>query len=541
MAAALAAVLPLAFAAPAQATIQDNPDQSQTLMLSSQRNVALMAQTFTAGTTGQLDRVSLATDTPTGFVRANLTIQTVNSKGAPSGSQIGPTIGLSGSVTCCKLFHDYWFQPMIPITGGTQYAIVVQVSAGTLTWYDSGSVNNYAGGREYVGSPWATTNHWNFAFKTWLVSNTAPTIAVDKGAVSVPEGTAPTNSGTCSDPDGDTVSLSASSGTVSKTCTSGAWSWTQPASDETTTTQTVVITADDGQGLTNTAQFTLDVTPVAPTATILTDPLTVPEGSPVPFTGAATTPSSADTASLQLSWTVLKNGSPYSSGSGPAFSFTPDDDGSYLVTFSASDDSGMSDSKSMTVTATNVAPNVSSISFTPSVQLVTTAGETVNFKGTFSDADTADAYTITWNFGDGATATGLTPSHPYAAAGTYTVTFQVSDGEGGVGRATVSVPVQTTQAALGSIAGAVQALPGLNAGQKKSLVAKLNAASAAAGRGDTTAAHNQLNAFLNELQADVNSGNVSSRDAGILRSAVHAVLGSLGTYNRFLEWWPLEA
>jgi hypothetical protein len=85
----------------------------------------------------------------------------------------------------------------------------------------------------------------------------------------------------------------------------------------------------------------------------------------------------------------------------------------------------------------------------------------------------------------------------------------------------------------------VQTLPSLNAGQKNSLTAKLNAAAASASRGDTRACNNQLNAFLNELQAYVNTGKVSAGDAATLRAAVHAVKGSIGTYNRFLEWWPL--
>jgi len=534
-------MLPLVFAAPARAS-NDTLDQSQTLTISLQRQVVMMAQTFTAGASGSLDRVSLATDTTSGFARVNITIQTLASSGAPSGTAVG-TATFSGALVCCRQFHDYAFNPAVQVAAGAKYAIVVEVQVGVFTWYDSGSFDAYAGGRQYIacaGCAWITTSHSDFAFKTWVQNNTAPTITVDKPAVSVPEGTAPANTGTYGDPDGDTVAVSASTGTLTQTgTTSGTWSWTQAASDE-APTQTIVITADDGQGFTMTTSFTLDVTPVAPTATILSDPLSVPEGSPVPFTGGGTTPSAADAASLKLDWSVTKNGSPYSSGSGSSFSFTPDDDGTYDVTFKMTDNGGLSNSQSMTVTATNVAPVVTSVSVAGSVPLVTTAEETLTFTGSFTDADKGDAYNITWNFGEGAHASGKLVTHAYAAAGTYNVTFQVSDGEGGVGSATRSVPVETTQQAIGSITTAVQALPGLNAGQKKSLLAKLSAAADAAARGNTAAAHNQLNAFLNELQADVNSGNVSSTAAADLGSAVHAIQGSLGTYNRFLEWWPLE-
>ena len=136
---------------------------------------------------------------------------------------------------------------------------------------------------------------------------------------------------------------------------------------------------------------------------------------------------------------------------------------------------------------------------------------------------------------------GLSAAHSYGAAGAYTVTLKVTDDDGGVGQSTTKIPVQTTQQALSSIAGYVQQISTLNAGQKNSLIAKLNAASASATRGDTNASNNQLNAFLNELQADLNTGRISSSNAATLRAAVHAVQAALGTYNRFLQWWPLGA
>src|SRR5947199_413024 len=200
MAAAVAAVLSLASVVPAQATA-DALDQSQTLTLSFQRGIALMAQTFTAGATGQLDRVSLASDTTTGFANISVSIQSVSSILAPSGTPLG-TSAFSGSVTCCRQFHSFAFNPAIAIT--------------------------------------------------------------------------------------------ASSGTVTKTGTStGTWSWTAASSDE-ASSQAVTITANDGQGHSTTTSFTSTVTAVAPTARIVTDPPSIPEGAPETFTGAASSPAEAD-------------------------------------------------------------------------------------------------------------------------------------------------------------------------------------------------------------------------------------------------------
>src|SRR5437773_2273156 len=356
LAAAFAAALALAVALPAQATT-DTLDQSQTLTFGLQRQIPLLAQTFTAGMSGQLDRLSLATDI-SGFAIIRVSIRTVTSTGSPSGTTLGSPTAFAGSFVCCRQFHDFVLNPTISITSGTQYAIVVETVSGVLTWYNSSSLNSYAGGRLYVGSTWLTGSQWgeDFAFKTWVAANTnsAPALAAATAAVSVGEGTAPTNTGTFSDPDGDTVALSASTGTVTKTG-AGTWSWTKPASDE-TPAQTVTVTADDGHGHTATASFTVTVNAVAPVARIVTDPATIAEGTSEPFTGAATTSYAGDSNGLAYSWRVTKNGAAYASGSSTAFAFTPDDEGTYVVTFQATDDGAMSGSDSMTIIGTNVTP-----------------------------------------------------------------------------------------------------------------------------------------------------------------------------------------
>jgi hypothetical protein len=51
-----------------------------------------------------------------------------------------------------------------------------------------------------------------------------------------------------------------------------------------------------------------------------------------------------------------------------------------------------------------------------------------SFTSTGRDPDN-DPLTVTWNFGDNATGTGATATHVYAAAGTYSVSYSVSDGK----------------------------------------------------------------------------------------------------------------
>jgi len=564
LALALGAGFALSLALPAQAATE-TLDQFQN-STNGVESTGQMAQTFTAAMAGQLDRVSLATDTSF----ATFTVQLESVSGTfPAGAALLGTVSYSGSYLCCRQFHDFYFNPTIPITAGGHYAIVVKVSGRShLSWYTSNGADNYPGGSLYLGClncSWGTdTLHGgDFAFQTWVIGgsapppNQAPIVAADSSTLNVNEGTAPTMTGTFSDADGDTVSLTANAGKVTPSGTSsGTWSWTQAASDE-PASQAVTIKADDGHGNVASANFTATSTGVAPTVTIsrasstLTSaslstnaPFSSPEGTAVNLNGSASSPSAEDnSAGFTYSWSVTKDGVSYGTGSAASFSFTPNDEGTYVATIQATDDGGMTGTSSVTVTGANVAPTAQITSVTPQSSLVLAANESVSFAGTFKDPGTLDTHTASWSFGDGASsptspADSLPPSasHSYGAPGTYTVTLTVTDDDTGAGQATTTVTVETPQQALTSIGGGVQGLKTLNAGQKNSLIAKLNASSAAVTRGDTTAANNQLNAFVHELQAYVNAGLISSDDMTALRSAVDDVQAALGVYNRFLSW-----
>ena len=83
----------------------------------------------------------------------------------------------------------------------------------------------------------------------------------------------------------------------------------------------------------------------------------------------------------------------------------------------------------MSVTVIDPA-RITSISATPNPAGV---NEPVRFS---SSATGTDPLTYAWNFGDGATGTGMSPTHAYARPGTYTVTLNVSNAAGRDSRTT---------------------------------------------------------------------------------------------------------
>ncbi|WP_235003409.1 PKD domain-containing protein [Blastococcus haudaquaticus] len=82
----------------------------------------------------------------------------------------------------------------------------------------------------------------------------------------------------------------------------------------------------------------------------------------------------------------------------------------------------------------NVAPTAAFVS--------TTSGLTGSFDGTGSTDPDGTVAGHVWDFGDGTTGTGATTTHPYAAAGTYTVRLTVTDDDGATG--SVERPVTVT-------------------------------------------------------------------------------------------------
>jgi len=75
-------------------------------------------------------------------------------------------------------------------------------------------------------------------------------------------------------------------------------------------------------------------------------------------------------------------------------------------------------------------------------------GQAIVFNGGASSDPDGDALSYAWDFGDGATGTGVSPSHAYASLGSFVVTLVVSDGALSSPPATASVTISNLAPAV---------------------------------------------------------------------------------------------
>ena len=113
--------------------------------------------------------------------------------------------------------------------------------------------------------------------------------------------------------------------------------------------------------------------------------------------------------------------------------------GTYLVRLTVSDAFERSADATSTVVVAAGMPPEASFTVSPIPALT---GEEVFFDASMSTAAAGRRIVSrTWNFGDGGTGSGVTTSHVYGTANTYTVVLNVTDDAGSVGSASASVEI----------------------------------------------------------------------------------------------------
>jgi DNA/RNA endonuclease G (NUC1) len=262
----------------------------------------------------------------------------------------------------------------------------------------------------------------------------------------------------------------------------------------------------------------------APTAHITNDISgQVNEGQTVEFSGATSTdPDEGDV--LTMAWTV--NGT--NAGTGQVLQVTFADDGVYAIRLTVTDHDGATSVTSSNVTVQNVAPAIAAFAGAMILR-----GETYTATGNFSDPG-ADSWTGLVNYNDGSGTSALplsgksfTLSHAYTSAGSFAVTVSVSDGTVTTTRS-ATVVVKTADQAIASLDAMVASLsPQLNKGQVNSLQVKLQAAAKQLQAGNSTPAVNILEAFVEEIQATIQSGRISKPVGTPLMAYAQRVIASI--------------
>ncbi len=121
----------------------------------------------------------------------------------------------------------------------------------------------------------------------------------------------------------------------------------------------------------------------------------------------------------------------------------------YRLTYAASDAAGNITYATTTVYVGNHQPAADA-----GPDQTANEGQAVLFDGTASADDDGDALSYFWDFGDGSTDTGPSPSHSYADDGTYTVTLTVDDQYfGGRHSDTLTVTVNNVAPTVAPISG----------------------------------------------------------------------------------------
>jgi PKD repeat protein len=205
------------------------------------------------------------------------------------------------------------------------------------------------------------------------------------------------------------------------------------------------LSVTDHDGETGTVSESRTIFNVAPTPSIQGLPASSPEQTPITLTASATDPSTADTsAGFVYGWTVYKWGNLFATGSGSQFTFTPDDDGNYLVSLTAKDKDGASGELDRPITITNVPPAPA----LPGLPASSPEGTPITLTGTATDpnpADRAAGFTYTWNVTKDGTgfASGAGPTFTFTPNdnAVYAVSLTAMDQDRETGTITQSVQV----------------------------------------------------------------------------------------------------
>ena len=128
-------------------------------------------------------------------------------------------------------------------------------------------------------------------------------------------------------------------------------------------------------------------------------------------------------------------------GTGATPSYTYTTAGTYTVSLTVTDDGNLTDTATSTATITDPGVNQPPVADANGPYSGIAGVTAITFDGTGSSDPDGTIVSYDWNFGDGSTGTGVTPSHTYAAAGGYNVSLTVTDDAGDTDTASTTATI----------------------------------------------------------------------------------------------------
>ncbi|MDQ6997462.1 MAG: DUF5011 domain-containing protein, partial [Mariprofundus sp.] len=394
-----------------------------------------MGQSFTAPRTGTLASINIASS----VASTGATLKIYSGEGTAGALLHTQTIAvLNNTAVTAAVVQSYAYQAVpldaaVAVTSGQVYTLDI-TATGYFPVYDA---NNYVGGMQYnagTGIP----NNDNFFQAVINGANNAPALGgafVTAGAINDNATTAPFAGVTLADADGDMLSVNitytAANGTLSGTGISGtAGNYTVDSAVIATAQsnlQAITFTPTINQvAVGNTTVTNFTVTPNDTTTNGAVDATTqvtttAMDHTPpvITLTGAATINHEAGTAYTDLGATAVDN---FDAALAAVTVSNPVDvnvAGTYSVTYNVSDASGNA--------ATQVSRSVIVADTTPPV-ITLTGAATINHEAGTAYAD--QGATAADSFDNALTAVTVSNPVNINVAGTYTVTYNVSDASG---------------------------------------------------------------------------------------------------------------
>ncbi len=192
---------------------------------------------------------------------------------------------------------------------------------------------------------------------------------------------------------------------------------------------TVSLTVYDPNLMHDTTTQTVTVVPLEPPVAYFGYfPISPKVGEPVTFSASP----SSDPDGTIVSYVWYFGDGNEATGENPFHSYLSD--GSYTVSLTVTDNDGLTDTTTQTITVAPPDPPVASFTYSKD-------GQTVTFDASGSSDPDGTIVSYGWQFGDGSTGTGVNPSHSYSSYGSYTVSLTVTDNDGYTDTTTQTVTI----------------------------------------------------------------------------------------------------